>query len=135
MTAIFPRHFCRFISRRDQPAAILALAKQRGKTGSGIKSRKAQPINRPIATDQRPCLRIAKKSVIFDLHSFSVIPSEVEGFRCASFKVMRWDVSTVLDMTPYSHFRSDYDSAKRPIPSLVNRNTRQSSKEPAPSLL
>jgi hypothetical protein len=32
-------------------------------------------------------------------------------------------------------FGSDYDCARRPIPSLVNRNTRQSSNEPAPSLL
>ena len=32
-------------------------------------------------------------------------------------------------------FRSDYDSAKRPIPSLVNRNTRQSSNDAAPSFL
>ena len=52
--------------RRDQPAAVLLGAEQRGKAGIGIEGRPAQPVDRSVAADQRRGLAIADQPIIFD---------------------------------------------------------------------
>ena len=38
---------------RELPAAMVGRAEQRGEAGGGIEARKAQPVDRAIAADQR----------------------------------------------------------------------------------
>jgi hypothetical protein len=41
-----------FAVRRDQPAAVMAVAEQRCETGIGVEARQAQPVDRAVAPDQ-----------------------------------------------------------------------------------
>ena len=54
------------VGGRDQPAAVLVGAEQRGKAGIGIEGRPAQPVDRAVAADQRRGLAVADQSIVFD---------------------------------------------------------------------
>ena len=55
-----------FVVRGNQPTAIPAAAEDRGKTGLGVESRPAQPVDRPVTPDQRGGLAVADQAIIFD---------------------------------------------------------------------
>ena len=52
--------------RREQPAAVLGVAEQRGEAGAGVEPRQAQPVDRPVAADQRGGLAVADQRVVLD---------------------------------------------------------------------
>jgi hypothetical protein len=59
--------------RRDDPAAVLAPAEQRGEARVGIKTREAAPIDRTLTVNERRRLQIGQQRVILNLrvHRFT----------------------------------------------------------------
>jgi hypothetical protein len=51
---------------RDAPAAVGRVTEQRGENRIVIEARQAQPIDRPVATDERGRAAIADQRVVFD---------------------------------------------------------------------
>ena len=50
----------------DLPAAMLVSAEQLGEAASGVESRKAQPVDRTVSSDQGGSLGVADDRVVFD---------------------------------------------------------------------
>src|SRR5262249_14537419 len=50
----------------NAPKPMVGAAKQRGETSIGIEPRKATPVDRAVAVDQRRRLQIGEKSVVLD---------------------------------------------------------------------
>src|SRR4029453_10147613 len=57
----------RVAARVDFPAAILGVAQQCRETCIGIETRRAEPVDRTVATDQRSRAHVADHRVVFDL--------------------------------------------------------------------
>ena len=69
-TMVSPRYRRRVarigLGRRDQPAAVLLGAEQRSEDRPGVEPGYAQPVDRPVAADQRRRLGVADDRVILD---------------------------------------------------------------------
>src|SRR5262249_46530443 len=73
----------------NEPAPVVSVPKQRGKTRGRIKPRPAQPIDRAVAADQSCRLAIADQRVVFDSkrhcfrppspHLLAPVGSEIES--------------------------------------------------------
>src|SRR3984893_12343211 len=63
--------------RRNKPPAVLGCPKQRGKARGRIEAGTAQPVDRPIATDQGCRLAVADQRIVFDSqrHCYSLAES------------------------------------------------------------
>jgi len=52
--------------RGDPPVALLEVAQQGAEGAGGVEARQAQPVDVPVATDQRPGVAIADQCIVFD---------------------------------------------------------------------
>src|SRR5437870_2819503 len=66
MLTITTRDLRVHVPRRDLPAAVLLPAEQRGEARARVEPRPTEPIDRPVARDERRRLAIADHRVIFD---------------------------------------------------------------------
>src|SRR5205814_2850973 len=62
-----------FIRGQETPAAIFFVAEQRREARTRIEARETEPIDRTVATDKRPGLRVTQECVIFDLHQLRTL--------------------------------------------------------------
>ncbi len=51
---------------RDQPSSVLGSAEQGGKTGRAVEARPAEPVDRPVAADERGGFAVADQGIVFD---------------------------------------------------------------------
>ena len=67
------------IGRRNYPPPMLGFAEKGCKTGCGIEPRQTQPVDRPVATDERGRAAIADQRVLFDTQRgyFAAVTSAV----------------------------------------------------------
>ena len=54
--------------RREQPAAVLIVAEQRGEAGARVEAREAEPVDRAVPPDERRGLQVADQAVVLDPH-------------------------------------------------------------------
>ena len=52
--------------RGQEPAAVIGRAEERGETGAGVEAREAEPVDGPVAADERRRLAIADERVVLD---------------------------------------------------------------------
>ena len=54
------------VDRRDQPASVVARPEQRREARAGVETRKAEPVHRARAADERRSLQVAEERVVLD---------------------------------------------------------------------
>ena len=53
VVAVAPLRSPRRVVGREQPAAVLGRAEERGEAGAGVEAREAEPVDRAVAADER----------------------------------------------------------------------------------
>ena len=79
--------------RRDDPAAVVGVPEQRREAGAGVEARKARPVDRAVAPDERCRLQVADEAVVLDArHQRSSISSAKRRKRFSTALVEGGDV-------------------------------------------